>query len=70
MTGIGYYPRIGDAELVHRLESAGASLLKFRDRVDPKRSGTPRTLGVIVSSGYGYLREDGVAVIPIAALGP
>ena len=27
-------------------------------------------LGVIVSSGYGYLREDGVAVLPIAALGP
>ena len=27
-------------------------------------------LGVIVSSGYGYFREDGVAVLPIAALGP
>jgi hypothetical protein len=24
---------------------------------------------VIVGSGYGYVREDGVAVVPIGALG-
>ena len=27
------------------------------------------TLAVIVGSGYGYVRPDGVAVIPIGALG-
>ena len=26
-------------------------------------------LGVIVSSGYGYKREDGVSVIPVEVLG-
>ena len=53
-----------------QIDPAAKALLKFRDRVDPEKSGAPRTLGVIVSSGYGYLRKDGVAVIPIAALGP
>ena len=53
-----------------QIDAAAKALLKFRDRVDPEKSGAPRTLGVIVSSGYGYLRKDGVAVIPIAALGP
>ena len=53
-----------------QVEAAAATLLKFKDRVDPARSGTPRTLGVIVASGYGYRRPDGVAVIPIGALGP
>jgi hypothetical protein len=27
-------------------------------------------LAVIVATGYGYVREDGVQVIPIASLGP
>jgi len=26
-------------------------------------------LGVIVGTGYGYMRKDGVAVIPVGALG-
>ena len=53
-----------------QIAAAARALLKFRDRVDAEHSGPPRTLGVIVSSGYGYRRPDGVAVIPIAALGP
>ena len=53
-----------------QIDAAARALLKFRDRVDLERAGPPRTLGVIVGSGYGYLREDGVAVIPVAALGP
>ena len=32
--------------------------------------GDPAALGVIVSTGYGYTREDGVGVIPSGALGP
>ena len=53
-----------------QVDEAAASLLKFRDRVDASKSKAPGTLGVIVSSGYGFLRKDGVAVIPIGALGP
>jgi len=53
-----------------QIDTAAASLLKFRDRVDTNRSGQPQMLAVIVNSGYGYLRKDGVAVIPVCALGP
>lgn len=53
-----------------RIEEAAANLLKFADRIDPRRTGEPGLLGVIVGLGYGYVREDGVAVIPVGALGP
>ena len=53
-----------------RIDDAAKSLLKFADRVDTSRCGEPATLGVIVERGYGYVRPDGVSVIPLAALGP
>lgn len=53
-----------------RIDEAAATLRKFAERVDPDRCGRPSALGVIVPSGYGYVRDDGVAVIPIGALGP
>ncbi len=52
------------------IDDAAATLLRFAERVDTDRCGVPRTLGVIVGSGYGYRRLDGVSVIPIGALGP
>ena len=51
-------------------DAAAESLLKFRERTDLSIAGEPKTLGVVVSSGYGYVRDDGIAVIPITALGP
>lgn len=54
----------------HRIDDAARSLLKFADRVDTDRLGEPSALAVIVHDGYGYTRPDGVAVIPIGALGP
>jgi hypothetical protein len=44
--------------------------LKFRNRVDTARSGEPTVLAVIVGTGLGYVRDDGVAVIPVGALAP
>ena len=52
------------------VEEAAPSLLRFANRADADRCGKPAALGVIVHSGYGYTRSDGVAVIPIGALGP
>ena len=49
---------------------AAKALLKFRDRLDTENTKPPGMLGVIVSAGYGYQWDDGVAVIPNAALGP
>lgn len=52
------------------LDEAARNLLKLSERVDTSRSGEPVALAVVVPTGYGYVREDGVGVIPIGALGP
>jgi predicted AAA+ superfamily ATPase len=52
------------------IDEAARGLLKFASEIDTKRSGEPGVLGVIVAGGYGYVREDGVRVIPITSLGP
>ena len=52
-----------------RIDRAARALLKFAGRVDTERCGEPSALGVIVGGGYGYARRDGVAVIPVGALG-
>jgi len=49
---------------------AASALLKFADRIDTSRIGPPAVIAVIVASGYGYVRDDGVQVIPIGCLGP
>jgi predicted AAA+ superfamily ATPase len=53
-----------------RIEEAAASLHKFAARVDTSRSNEPAVLGVIVGTGYGYVRADGVHVLPVGALAP
>ena len=53
-----------------RVDDAARSLLKFADRVDTDRCGEPAALGVLVDRGFGYVRPDGVSVIPLGALGP
>jgi len=53
---------------VGQVDAAAASLLRFADRVDTSRVGEPAVLGVIVGTGYGFRRDDGVQVIPIGAL--
>jgi predicted AAA+ superfamily ATPase len=54
----------------NRIDEAAANLQKFAKRIDTDICGPPAVLGVIVGSGYGYRREDGVQVIPIGSLGP
>lgn len=53
-----------------QVDDGAASLLKFADRVDTSKVGQPAALGVIIGFGYGYVRDDGIAVIPIGALCP
>ena len=53
-----------------RADRAASQLLRLANKVDPVRMGKPAVLGVITSAGYGYTREDGVAMIPVRALGP
>lgn len=53
-----------------RVDEAAASLHRFKKAIDTGRTGEPAVLGVITTATYGYVRKDGVAVIPIAALCP
>jgi len=52
------------------VDEGAASLLRFTDRIDTAKCGSPAVLGVIVGTGYGYVRPDGIAVVPIGSLGP
>jgi hypothetical protein len=53
-----------------QIDEAAAALRAFADRIDAKSCGHPAALAVITGNGYGYVRPDGVAVIPIGTLGP
>jgi hypothetical protein len=52
------------------LEEGAANLKKFVQQIDTDMCGSPSTLGVITGTGYGYVRDDGINVIPIGALRP
>ncbi|MFA4929009.1 MAG: DUF4143 domain-containing protein [Patulibacter sp.] len=52
-----------------QVDTAAASLLRFADRVDTERLGPP-VLVVVTGTGYGYVRPDGVRVVPVGALAP
>lgn len=52
-----------------RIDDGARTLLKFADRIDTNRCGTPASLCVIVERGYAYRRPDGVDVMPLGALG-
>jgi hypothetical protein len=52
------------------IEAAAASLLKLCSAVDERHVGEPANLVVVTAAGYGYRRDDGVLVVPLATLGP
>ena len=53
-----------------QVEAAATGLLRFRQQIDTRRTGEPAFLAVVCGSGYGYRRADGIAVVPVGALGP
>jgi len=53
-----------------RIEEGAATLTRFTERIDMSKSGDPAVLAIIVGTGYGYTREDGIHVIPVGCLGP
>jgi uncharacterized protein len=52
------------------VDEGATNLNKFVRQIDTTKCGSPAMLGVIVSTGYGYVRDDGINIIPIGALGP
>lgn len=59
--------KLGGAKAI---DQAAAALLKLRDRVSEQRAANLAQLVVITGGRYSYRRPDGVAVVPLAALGP
>jgi predicted AAA+ superfamily ATPase len=59
--------KLGGEKLI---DEGASSLLRFAEQIDAEKSGPPAVLAVIVATGYGYVRDDGVAVVPIGALAP
>jgi predicted AAA+ superfamily ATPase len=53
-----------------RIDEAAASLTTFAARIDTAKTGAPSALAVVTGSGYGYVRDDGIHVVPVGALGP
>jgi len=53
-----------------RIEEAAANLKRFAKRIDTGKCGKPSALAVIVGTGFGYVRDDGIAVVPIGTLKP
>ena len=52
----------------NEVERAAERLIRLRERVDTNAIGEPLALVVITATGYGYVRKDGVVVVPIGAL--
>ncbi len=53
-----------------QIDQAATSLLRVRGRVNTSIAGEPAVLGVITATGFGYVRADGVSVIPISTISP
>ena len=53
-----------------RIEEAATTLLKFAARIDTDKIGEPAALAVVTGTGFAYVREDGISVIPIGTLAP
>jgi predicted AAA+ superfamily ATPase len=56
--------KLGQGEV----DTAADHLIRLRDRVDTEVAGEPTALVVVTATGYGYVRKDGVTVVPIGAL--
>ena len=52
------------------VDQGAESLKRFAKQIDTTMSGEPAVLGVITGTGYGYVRDDGIQVIPVGSLGP
>jgi predicted AAA+ superfamily ATPase len=53
-----------------QVDEGAANLQRFVRQIDTRRCGEPAAIAVIVGTGYGHVRDDGIGVIPIGALGP
>ena len=53
-----------------RIDQGAKNLLKLAGRVNQEHEGAPAFLMVLTSTNAAYRRDDGVLVVPLAALAP
>lgn len=53
-----------------QIDQAAEGLSRLAQRVDIARTGEPSALVVVTATGYGFVRPDGVRVVPVGALAP
>jgi hypothetical protein len=53
-----------------KAEEAAEALLRFRAKLDPKKTVPPAALVVITAGQYAYTLPNGVHVVPLSALAP
>lgn len=54
---------------VNQIDQGAKSLTELVKVVDTKKCGAPEFLAVVTSTGYAYVRKDGVYVLPIVISG-
>jgi len=52
------------------IDKAAAALRRLTGKLDRAKTGDPAKLVVITAGGFAFERPDGIAVVPITALGP
>lgn len=55
---------------IGQIDGAASNLHAFRRRVDTSKRGEPAFMAIVVGSGLGFVRPDGIHVVPVGALGP
>lgn len=53
-----------------RVEEGAAVLHRLLEVIDTQKCGAPAIRAVITGTGFAYVRDDGIGVLPIGALGP
>lgn len=51
-------------------DKGAGDLIRLREKVDTSVMGEPSFLAILTGAQYGYVRPDGVRIVPIGCLGP
>lgn len=54
----------------NEIEKAAKNLLKLADRIDSSNAKGPSFLMIVTATEFGYVRDDGVYVVPLGCLKP
>ncbi len=53
-----------------QVDASASSLVRFKGKIDERKTGEPAELIVVTIGNYSYRRADGELVVPVSMLGP